>query len=76
MFLKDFWYLSLVPVIIVAFLYLRYLPKEASMRFSSISLLKVFRPSLKTVLRRNLILVRVAALILMVVALSRPQKNA
>lgn len=74
MTLHDPLVLILLPAIFAIIFYSRR-RKSPSMRFSSSELLRGLRPTLKSVLSRNMILFRGLALCLIVLGLARPQSS-
>lgn len=67
--------LIIIPIFLIAFVILKSIYKERSILFPSADVIRSFRPSLKIWLARRLIYLRVAAIILMVMALARPQSS-
>jgi len=73
MIFKDPWVLFIFPVIIILAYALRRIQRSSSIRFSSGELVEGFRPTLKVLLARNLLYVRLCAMLLFLLALARPQ---
>ena len=73
MIFKDVWVLLCIPVAII----LGYIAKKrrasASIRFSSGQLLSSARPTWRIIVANNLIYLRVAAIVLFILALARPR---
>ena len=70
---KDVWILLLVPLIVLFGYLLKKRDVFSSVRFSSLELIKNFKPTLKLVLAKNLIYLRMAAILLFLLALARPR---
>jgi Ca-activated chloride channel family protein len=75
MTLRDPQILFLLPLAAVLIFYVKRMKKVPSIRFSSGELLKGFRPSFKLRLSRNTVFLRGAALILIILAMARPQSS-
>lgn len=73
MIFHDFVFLILIPFVILAGIYANKKAKSASVKFSSQELFVNIKPSFKVILSQNLYFVRILALVLVVIALSRPQ---
>ncbi|MFC1709961.1 VWA domain-containing protein [Candidatus Omnitrophota bacterium] len=73
MVFKDIWILLFVPVAIVLGYIVKNSMASASIRFSSGELLKGARLTWKILLAKNLIYLRVAAIVLFILALARPR---
>ncbi|OQX53591.1 MAG: hypothetical protein B5M48_03170 [Candidatus Omnitrophica bacterium 4484_213] len=67
-------FLLLIPLVLAGAYYLRKRKIRASLTFSTDKLLKRVKPSLRVVLAKNVYLLRIIALCLIAVALSRPQE--
>lgn len=75
MVFNDTWFLLILLIIPVMIYFYRKRTFSTSIRFSDISNLKKLRPSLMFRMRSILIVLRVAALALLVIGLARPQKG-
>ena len=73
MIFKEPWVLLLFPVIVVVLYFLRRRVSSSSIRFSSQALVSGGRPTLKLILSRNLFYLRIAVILLFVLALARPR---
>lgn len=73
MSLKDTWILLLIPLFVFFCYRFRRTQKLSSIRFSSYRLFKGIRHTPKAFLARNLIWIRIIAVILFVIALARPR---
>ena len=73
MIFKDIWMLLFIPVVILLVYFWRRRDVSSSIRLSSKELVKSFSPTLKLLLTRNLVYLRMAALILVLLALARPR---
>jgi len=73
MLFKNPLFFLLLPIVVLALLYSRRRSEEASLRFSSQDFLNIFTSSLKVKLSQNIIFLRITSLILIALALSRPQ---
>ncbi|MFH1754016.1 MAG: VWA domain-containing protein, partial [Candidatus Omnitrophota bacterium] len=67
--------LFLIPLAFIPAIYTKMRRKGPALLFSSGELVKGLRPSLKVILGRNTIYIRCAALILIILALARPQSS-
>ncbi len=63
----------LIPLVITAAFIAKKRERLPSVRFSSGRFLTVFKPTLKTIVSKNMIILRVVAIVLMIFALARPQ---
>jgi len=69
------WAFILLPVVLILFVIIALRKQELpSFRFSTVELVRDIRPTMKIALHKGMMLFRVAALILIVAALSRPQQ--
>lgn len=75
MIFKDIWVLVFIPVILVIFVITRRYQRDPGFRFPTTETLKIFRPSLKARLSSKLIYLRLACILLVIVALARPQAS-
>ncbi len=73
MIFKDPWVLLFLPLIIFLAYLLQKRDASSSVRFSSGELVKNFQPTLKLRLARNIVYLRVAAIILLLLALAGPR---
>jgi len=71
MIFKDIWVLLFIPVVILLVYFWKRRDVSSSLRFSSKELIKSFRPTLRLLLSRTLVYLRMAALILILLALAR-----
>jgi len=67
------WVLLLFPVIAICMYLVRRKATSSSIRFSSEALVRRARPTLKLILSRNLLYLRIAVILLFVLALARPR---
>jgi len=65
--------LTLLPVLIILFVYMRVRFSERAILFSSDNVIKHFRGSLKVWIGQKIVYLRVACMALLVIALARPQ---
>ena len=73
MIFKDPWVLLFLPVVILLLFLFQKRKVFSSIRFSSGELVRNFRPTLKLALAKNLIYLRTAAIVLLLLALARPR---
>jgi Ca-activated chloride channel family protein len=73
MHFQNMWILTLVPLVAAMIIYSRKGARQPALRFSTGSLLHGLRPTFKLRLHKGIIMLRLMVLILIVIALSRPQ---
>jgi Ca-activated chloride channel family protein len=74
MHFQNPWILILIPIVIVLAIYARYREQKPAFYFPSDEILKNIKPTFRIRLSQGLILLRIVALVLIVIALSRPQE--
>jgi len=74
MIFKDFWILFFIPVVVFLILFLKNKQDTASLKFSNIGLAQKLKPTLKVLAVNKLFYLRIAALVLFMIALARPQE--
>lgn len=72
MIFRDFWILFLIPPVLGTLFFLSKKRRHASVRFSSLDIIESSKPSLKILGRRALLYIRLIAVALFLIALSRP----
>ncbi len=75
MIFKNQIFLMIIPVFLVIFFVIRKIHSGRSILFPTGEVIKSLRPSLKIWLARKLVYLRIAAVILVMIALARPQSN-
>lgn len=73
MIFKDLWALVFIPVVLALFFFIRKYRKDPGFIFPTTETLKVFRPSLKERLAPKLVYLRLVGVLLVIIALARPQ---
>ncbi len=73
MHFQNPWILILLPIAAAIIIYSKKVESCPAFRFSTGDLLKGMRPTFKVRLHKGIILFRIAALVLIIIALSRPQ---
>ncbi|MFC1808124.1 VWA domain-containing protein [Candidatus Omnitrophota bacterium] len=73
MIFKDPWILLLIPLLIAGAFFYKRRSTPSSVRFSSDEILKSFKPTFRVIASNNLIYLRVAAIILFLLAFARPR---